>query len=246
MAEAREIDVLRNDDGEMLVRKCGDVLHHHFVCRACGLTVEIAGHAVQRWAVSDLVLNDVDLDLPWGTVTAIAGPNGAGRSTLVELFAGVRSLQGGTVECTDEVALVVQRPTAPDSLPVTVRDVVTMGTWSTRVPRGARPGRAMRRSRVEEALHQMDLVDLASRPFAALSGCQRQRALLAQGIARRARVFTLDEPAAGLDTASRERTRQLLAAAARAGAAVACVTHDESSIAAADLVVRLEAGRLVR
>jgi zinc/manganese transport system ATP-binding protein len=187
----------------------------------------------------DDVLHDVDLDLPWGAVTAIAGPNGAGKSTLVELLAQVRSPRSGTVACVEEVALVVQRPTAPDSLPVTVRDVVTMGTWSTRLRRGAR------RLRVDEALDQVDLADLASRPFAALSGGQRQRALLAQGIARQARVFLLDEPAAGLDADSRERTRRLLATAAAEGAAVACVTHDEASIGAADVVVRMERGRRV-
>ncbi|MBP2389586.1 metal ABC transporter ATP-binding protein [Aeromicrobium fastidiosum] len=191
------------------------------------------------------VLHDVDLDLPWGAVTAIAGPNGAGKSTLVELLAGVLTLQGGTVDCGEDVALVVQRPAVPDSLPVTVRDVVTMGTWSTRVSRRDRPGRAARQSRVEEALDRVGLADLASRPFARLSGGQRQRVLLAQGIVRQARVFLLDEPAAGLDAASREQTRLLLATAASDGAAVACVTHDEVSIAAADLVIRLDGGRRV-
>jgi zinc/manganese transport system ATP-binding protein len=191
------------------------------------------------------VLDDVDLDLPWGAVTAIAGPNGAGKSTLVELLAGVRAPLRGSVERADEVALVVQRPVAPDSLPLTVRDVVTMGTWSTRTARAERPGRTVRVARVGEALERVELADLADRPFASLSGGQRQRALLAQGLARRARIFLLDEPAAGLDASSRTRTREMLAAAARDGAAVACVTHDEESIEAADLVVRLEGGRRV-
>jgi zinc/manganese transport system ATP-binding protein len=191
------------------------------------------------------VLDDVDLDLPWGAVTAIAGPNGAGKSTLVELLAGVRAPLRGSVERADEVALVVQRPVAPDSLPLTVRDVVTMGTWSTRTARAERPGRTVRVARVGEALERVELADLADRPFATVSGGQRQRALLAQGLARRARIFLLDEPAAGLDASSRTRTREMLAAAARDGAAVACVTHDEESIEAADLVVRLEGGRRV-
>jgi zinc/manganese transport system ATP-binding protein len=191
------------------------------------------------------VLDDVDLDLPWGAVTAIAGPNGAGKSTLVEILAGVRAPLRGSVERADEVALVVQRPAAPDSLPLTVRDVVTMGTWSTRTARAERPGRTVRVARVGEALERVELADLADRPFASLSGGQRQRALLAQGLARRARIFLLDEPAAGLDASSRTRTREMLAAAARDGAAVACVTHDEESIEAADLVVRLEGGRRV-
>jgi zinc/manganese transport system ATP-binding protein len=100
-------------------------------------------------------------------------------------------------------------------------------------------------ARVGEALERVELADLADRPFATLSGGQRQRALLAQGLARRARIFLLDEPAAGLDASSRTRTREMLAAAAREGAAVACVTHDEESIGAADLVVRLQGGRRV-
>ncbi len=188
------------------------------------------------------VLHDVDVDLPWGTVTAVAGPNGAGKSTLVEILAGVRAPSRGQVSRQGEIALVVQRPSTPDSLPVTVRDVAAMGTWGV----GAeRIGRAERGSRVEEALEEVGLADLAARPFAQLSGGQRQRALVAQGLARRARVFLLDEPAAGLDISGRAATRRVLAAAASRGAAVACVTHDEESIDEADLVVRLEGGRRV-
>lgn len=221
-----------------IILKLGRVLAmtRHVALRARGLHFSFGDTAV---------LHDVDLDLPWGAVTAVAGPNGAGKSTLVELLAGVRAPQRGTVDCSDDIALVVQRPAAPDSLPLTVRDVVAMGTWSTRRPRRARPGRAEGRSRVDAALGQVGLADLGTRPFAKLSGGQRQRVLIAQGLVRQARVFLLDEPAAGLDADSREQTRALLAAAASDGAAVACVTHDEAAIAAADLVVRLDGGRRV-
>jgi zinc/manganese transport system ATP-binding protein len=58
-------------------------------------------------------------------------------------------------------------------------------------------------------------------------------------------VLLLDEPAAGLDSASRERTRTVLAEEAARGAAVASVTHDDASIGQADLVVRLQDGRLL-
>lgn len=78
------------------------------------------------------VLHDVSLTLPRGTVTAIAGPNGAGKSTLVELVAGVRRPRCGSVVRRGSTALVVQRPAVPDTLPVTVLDVVTMGTWGRR------------------------------------------------------------------------------------------------------------------
>jgi Fur family ferric uptake transcriptional regulator len=50
MAEAGEVDVLRTDEGEALYRKCGPRHHHHLVCRECGLTVEVDGPGVERWA----------------------------------------------------------------------------------------------------------------------------------------------------------------------------------------------------
>ncbi|MCO1339900.1 hypothetical protein BJH93_13540 [Kocuria polaris] len=181
------------------------------------------------------VLHDVGLDLPPGTVTAIAGPNGSGKSTLIEILAGVRTQRAGRVH-SGRVALVVQRPAVPEALPVTVHDVVAMGTWGRNRRRDAK-------SAIAAALATVDLEGFDHRPLSGLSGGQRQRALLAQGIVQDARVLLLDEPAANLDAASRERTRQILAEQAAGGRAIACVTHDEEAIAAADLVIRLEEGR---
>lgn len=50
MSESGEVDLLRNDDGEALYRRCSDGHHHHLVCRDCGRTVEVAGPTVERWA----------------------------------------------------------------------------------------------------------------------------------------------------------------------------------------------------
>ncbi|MGW9113095.1 zinc ABC transporter ATP-binding protein AztA [Microbacterium sp. NPDC055683] len=185
------------------------------------------------------VLHDVSVHLDRGAVAAVAGANGSGKSTLVELLAGVRRPRSGSVAREGDLALVVQRPEAPDALPLTVAEVVTMGTWAGRMARRAR------RAAVADALSRVELSGLERRPFAELSGGQRQRALLAQGIVRRPAILLLDEPAAGLDARSRERTREILAEEAARGAAVACVTHDEVSIATADRVIRLESGRLV-
>ena len=183
------------------------------------------------------VLRGVDIELESGVVSAITGPNGAGKSTLIEVMAGVRAPSRGRVERSGSVALVVQRIASPDALPVTVREVVAMGTWERR-----RRNRADVRRRITEALERVALGELADRPFTALSGGQRQRVLLAQGIARRAQIFLLDEPAAGLDSESRERTQVILTEEAARGAAVACVTHDDAAIAIADRVVRLDQG----
>lgn len=50
MADAAEVDALRNGDGETLYRQCSAGHHHHLVCRSCGRTVEVEGPTVERWA----------------------------------------------------------------------------------------------------------------------------------------------------------------------------------------------------
>ena len=50
LAEAAEVDALRNDEGEVLYRRCSSGHHHHLVCRSCGRTIEVEGPTVERWA----------------------------------------------------------------------------------------------------------------------------------------------------------------------------------------------------
>ncbi len=185
------------------------------------------------------VLHRVDAELPAGEITAIIGSNGAGKSTLVEVLAGVRQPTDGHVERHGDIALVVQRAQVPQTLPMTVRDTVAMGTWGMRV------GRRKAAQAVDVALDRVGMSDLAGRSLHALSGGQRQRALVAQGIARDAQILLLDEPAAGLDAASRERMREILAVEASAGRAIGWVTHDDEDLAVADRIVHLARGRRV-
>jgi Fur family ferric uptake transcriptional regulator len=50
LADDGELDSIRTDSGEALYRRCSAAHHHHLVCRVCGLTVEVAGPAVEQWA----------------------------------------------------------------------------------------------------------------------------------------------------------------------------------------------------
>lgn len=50
LADAGEVDVLRNEEGEAIYRRCSATHHHHLVCRSCGRAVEVAGPAVESWA----------------------------------------------------------------------------------------------------------------------------------------------------------------------------------------------------
>ncbi|WP_256206387.1 zinc ABC transporter ATP-binding protein AztA [Nocardioides luteus] len=202
-------------------------------------TPHLSAHGLCFGYDSQDVIHEVSADFSPGTVTAVAGPNGSGKSTFVELLAGVRNPRRGSITRRGRLALVVQRPSTPDTLPVTVRDVVAIGTWGRRVRW------ADRQTAIAQAIDRVGLTGLEQRTFGELSGGQRQRALLAQGIVQHTEILLLDEPAAGLDAASRQRTREILAEEAARGATVVCVTHDEESIAASDHVLRFEDGRIV-
>lgn len=201
--------------------------------RLWGIRVSFAGREALR---------GVDFEAPAGAVTAIAGPNGAGKSTLLEVIAGTLRASAGTRDVPEAVAFVPQRTDVSDRLPVTVRDVVTIGAWGSLGP-WRRLG-AQGRSGVERALADLGISDLAKHPFAALSGGQRQRALLAQGLARRADLLLLDEPTTGLDAQTAGRIRAVMRAEADRGVAVVCVSHDDAVLGAADRVVRLSEGRV--
>ena len=202
--------------------------------RLRGIRVSFAGREALR---------GVDFEAPAGAVTAIAGPNGAGKSTLLEVIAGTLRASAGTRNVPGAVAFVPQRTDVSDRLPVTVRDVVTIGAWGSSGPwrRLGPDGRLM----VEHALAALGMRDLAKHPFAALSGGQRQRALLAQGLARRADLLLLDEPTTGLDAQTAGRIRAVMRAEADRGVAVVCVSHDDAVLGVADRVVRLSEGRVV-
>ena len=185
------------------------------------------------------VLHEVDVEADRGAVTVIAGPNGSGKSTLLELLAGVRQPLRGEVSRRGRVALMVQRPAAPDSLPLTVQTTVAMGTW------GRRMTRRRARDRVREMIDIVGLTGLESRTLASLSGGQRQRTLLAQALVRDADIILMDEPDVGLDAWSRRNVWRLLVDEARVkGVAVVCVSHDDLLIGGADAVIRLEEGRV--
>lgn len=187
------------------------------------------------------VLHSVSIAVRGGEVTALTGHNGSGKSTMLELFAGVLTPRRGVISRHQNLALVLQRPSVPATLPITVRDIVTMGTWK----RGSRMSRANARAAVQLALERVDMAELAARPLAGLSGGQRQRVFLAQGIVRQPEVLLLDEPATGLDRASVERTQQILREEADRGAIVLCATHHNDAIAQADRVIRLQNGRIL-
>ena len=195
------------------------------------------------------VVEACDLEIGAG-ITSLVGPNGSGKSTLLHAVAGLLAPAAGSVrvfgaapdEVRRRIAYVLQAQHAPTHLPVTVREVVALGRAPVRGAIGRL--RATDRAAVQEAIDRVELGALAGRHLSELSGGERQRAFVAQGLAQDADLLLLDEPTAGLDAASTERIRGVLADERAAGRSVIVATHDLEDAAGSDHVVLL-AGRVV-
>lgn len=208
--------------------------------RAHGLTVSYDGTVAFR---AD------DLTVPRGQVTALIGPNGSGKSTLLNAIAGLAQVTGDIevlgrrpTAARRSVAYVLQSTEVNERVPLTVREVVTMGRYADlgAVRRLSAEDRAL----VDTALDRLDIADLAGRHITALSGGQRQRVFVAQGLVQRAELLLLDEPATGLDFTSEERINAVVREEAKAGTTVIVSTHDFADAQAADNVLLLS-GRVV-
>ncbi len=183
------------------------------------------------------VLWNVDLTVPGACLFGIIGPNGAGKSTLLKAALGLVPLAGGEVrilgapleQVRARVGYVPQRESVDWDFPVTVTDVVLMGTYA-RLGWLRRPG-PRERSLAAECLDRVGLSDVADRQIGRLSGGQQQRVFLARALAQQADVYFLDEPMAGVDARSQERIFRVLSELRAEGRLVVIVHHDLRSVA---------------
>ena len=193
-------------------------------------------------------LRDVSATIERGRVTAIIGPNAAGKSTLLRCMAGAVRPDSGSVVLDEapvhriparalaqRMAYVSQRPSV--SAAFTVQEVVELGRYA--LPRDA--------SAVRRAMQQMDLEDLSHRIVPTLSVGQQQRAAVARALAQSAPdgVLMLDEPTAAMDMKHALRCIDQLRVRAAGGAAVILSVHDLTNVAdIADDVLLLNDGVL--
>ena len=183
------------------------------------------------------VLEHVDLVLEPGALTAVVGPNGGGKSTLLKLIAGLLKPWSGSIEVLGgapgaharSVAYVPQAESVDWGFPVCAGDVVMMGRYPRLGPI-RRPAR-VDYDAVVNALHQVGMAEFAQRQIGALSGGQRRRVFLARALASEPQLYLLDEPVTGVDAATQEDLMRILDAEARAGKTVIASTHDLASAA---------------
>jgi manganese/iron transport system ATP-binding protein/manganese/zinc/iron transport system ATP- binding protein len=172
-----------------------------------------------------------------GTIVAVLGPNGGGKTTLFRALLGQLPHVMGKIELEGSAAYVPQTERARLDFPVNALDVALMGTYG-RVPWYRPVGRA-EKAVAREALEQVGLADHAGAAFGSLSGGQRQRVLIARALAQKAQVLLLDEPLSGVDSTSAARVLEVLFDLRNAGRTLLVATHDIHQARAFDTVLCL-------
>ena len=174
-----------------------------------------------------VVLDRVSLEVPRHSLSLLVGPNGAGKTTFVKACLGLIPCTSGTIDRDFgpyPAAYVPQQKKLDAAYPVTVADIVEMGLYPE-IGWWRRPGRDAR-NRVARTLDEFGLRPHLAKRFDELSGGLRQRTLLARAVVARAEVIFLDEPTAGLDSASEAELMRLIGRLnGRGGCTVLWVTH---------------------
>jgi iron complex transport system ATP-binding protein len=185
--------------------------------------------------------------VPVGAITSLIGPNASGKSTLLSGIAGILTPYSGMMDVRqaptrERIAYVLQITKVNDALPITVREVVTMG----RYPSLSTFGRMTDDDRtiVDAVMERMSIIDVAHQHFRELSGGQRQRVFVAQGLAQDHDILLLDEPLTGLDITSAQAIDTVIHEEQSLGRTIVMSTHDLAEAHASDHVV-LMANRVV-
>jgi sulfate/thiosulfate transport system ATP-binding protein len=196
-----------------------------------------------------VALEDVSLTIPTGQLTALLGPSGGGKSTLLRIIAGLESADNGTVriegsEATHlppqkrNVGFVFQHYAAFKHM--TVAKNVAFGLEIRK------RGKAETKRRVEELLELVHLSQFSHRLPSQLSGGQRQRMALARALAVEPTVLLLDEPFGALDAKVRKELRDWLRRLHdEVHVTTVFVTHDQGeALEVSDEIVVINEGRV--
>ncbi|MBV4366076.1 ATP-binding cassette domain-containing protein [Erwiniaceae bacterium CMYE1] len=166
-----------------------------------------------------------------GSMTALVGANGCGKSTFLKTLAGLLPPVAGHITPARsqlDMAWLPQQSEIEKNFPLSVFDLVAMGCWRQCGWFGGIT-RQMRQ-KIIAALHQVNMQDFATAQPATLSGGQLQRVLFARLLVQDASLLLLDEPFTGIDTATTELLLALLTARHRAGCTMIVVLHDKTMV----------------
>lgn len=183
-------------------------------------------------------IHDIDFSLSAGTICALVGINGGGKSTLFKSIMGLVKLNSGRILlCGMPVQealknnLVAYVPQAEDidwDFPILVKHVVMQGRYGY-MGFFKRPSKKDHQI-VEQAMVRMGITDLAERQIGELSGGQKKRVFLARALTQQSKIILLDEPFTGVDFTTEDAIMDLLQELREQGHLILVSTHNLGSV----------------
>ncbi|CAM4178711.1 metal ABC transporter ATP-binding protein [Vibrio neonatus] len=178
------------------------------------------------------VCHSISGQVKLGSLSAIVGPNGVGKSTLLKTLCGLIPAISGTtsLENVDKkgIAWLPQKSNIDQDFPINVFEVVSMGCW----PRKSIFRRLSKKDmqNVDWALEQVGITELKKTSINCLSGGQFQRMLFARLLVQDAPIMLMDEPFAGIDEDTQMLILNLILELHRKGKTIVAVLHDISMV----------------
>ncbi|MCX7788001.1 MAG: metal ABC transporter ATP-binding protein [Spirochaetes bacterium] len=196
------------------------------------IVIQFEGVAFSYGSIA--VLENVHFHIHRGEFIALVGPNGAGKSTVLKLLLGLEKPNTGRIhvlgmdpeDARARIGYIPQHADLDPSFPISVWEVVRMGRL-----RGLQRFRPEDKEAIARALAQVEVEDLASRSFSALSGGQRRRVLVARALAAEPEILVMDEPTTNMDAESETRLYKTLGNL-KGNTTILIVTHDTEFVSA--------------
>ncbi|HJR33155.1 MAG TPA: ATP-binding cassette domain-containing protein [Pseudomonas sp.] len=182
-----------------------------------------------RWGAPGQPLTPpVDFELPKGSMTAVIGANGSGKSSLLKVIAGLQKPLAGKVIMDvprkGGLTFLPQQQHLDRQFPISLQELVAAGFW------GSKQAPEIRNQRLKSVLEDWCLTGLEHRPLMALSGGELQRALLARLSLVEAPLLLLDEPHAALDELGQALLWKHIHAWHADGRTLVVVCHDLAAV----------------
>jgi iron(III) transport system ATP-binding protein len=214
-------------------------------------TAALSVRALRKSFGRSQVLAGLELDVPAGSLTAVLGSSGCGKTTLLRLIAGFERAEQGAIEVGGQLVSGARTHVAAERRGIGF--VAQEGALFPHLDVAANVAfglpRAERKSpRIGELLALVGLAGLERRHPHQLSGGQQQRVALARALAPAPKLVLLDEPFDALDASLRVQVRAEVREALRlSGATALLVTHDQQeALSLADVVAVMRGGRIVQ
>lgn len=187
----------------------------------------------------EAILEDINFTIEKGDFVGIAGPNGAGKTTLLKLLLGIlKPIKGEVDLMTNKISYLKQVTSNNDTMSLSsVEEVLSLAYKNHFLKKE-------QKSAIKEAMAMFDIVGLEKRQISELSGGQQQKVSLALAYLKNAELIVMDEPTAGLDSASQEKLLLLFTKLNQEGKTLVIVSHSHSHLSFAKKVFSIEGKHL--